>query len=145
MGDGCGIKHKEWFILIVFKKLKSLFMNNIWRILSGLAATVSFQNYFILIVPQMVGVIVVCQSLTVVSEKFIKPLIVGVAFRAGIAKSPFAKSAGCISGFLQRCGKRVGFSLQRILPFGLPLLIPANKRVTGVLSGHQRRARRSTN
>ena len=139
------IEHKKRLVTVLLQELQRLRMNKVRSVLLCLKTFVALQHNFLLVVPQMIRIVVVCNALTVISVKFIKSLEVGVAFRTGITQSPLAECSGNISGILQSLSQRIGFCFQRILTFRLPFPVAANEGVTGVLTGHQRRARGCTN
>ena len=81
-------------------------MDQVRRINASLRIRILFENDFFLIMPQVPGIVVMCHPLTVVAEKFVEALMIGISGGTGISKAPFPEGAGGIAGLFKKAGKR---------------------------------------
>src|SRR5450759_2378142 len=68
----CRIEKKERFVFISFQKINCSFLDQIGAVSSGFAAVIIMKHNFLMIVPKMIGIIVMCKTLTVITEEFIE-------------------------------------------------------------------------
>ena len=78
-GDG-GIKEKEGLILVILDEPQRFSVDDIGAVNAFSPAGIRLQDDFLPVVPQVVGIVIVGQSLAVIPEELIDALIDRVAF-----------------------------------------------------------------
>ena len=130
----------ERFIFIVADKLQSLFMDQILRIDLTPFFIVFMQEDCIVIMPQMIGIITMCLTLAVVSEKLIEAHCRRDRGRPRIPQSPFTENTGGISRRFHQFTQGIGIGTHRLLSFRIDLFVSAYLGMSSMQSGHQRTA-----
>ena len=77
-----GIINKERLVRVGFKKINGCIMNKIGAIGSCFSVIIIMKEDLLLIMPEMVRIIVMSKSLTVVTKKFVESLLIGISFSA---------------------------------------------------------------
>src|SRR5665648_34837 len=137
MGNYIRAKQEKWGIFMLFDKLKRHFVIFIVGILSSTSIFIAIKKDFLIVVPQVFGIIIVRQRLTIEAKEFIKSLFFRNTICAWTAKSPFSKCTGSITGFFKQFGNCIDVLWKRLLPFRFHLFISSNIGMTSVQSGHQ--------
>ena len=126
----CEITEK-CLVLIVFDEFHRMFVYGILRITSVLIL-------FFLVIPQILRVVRVRFTLTVVSVKYVESHLVSFSARTGITHTPFTETTCHISVLLKQMSQRFYIRIERLLSFGLYFFISPYFGMSGVLPGHQR-------
>ena len=137
MGNRTGNKQEEWSILVIIDELQGPILNIVGDKISLFKALIFFEDDFFLIVPQIAGIVVMCQSLTIVANESVKALIVGITFWAGKSQPPFSKSACCIALLLEHFRQGEYAIRKRILPLWFDFFIATNKCMSGMEPSHE--------
>ena len=141
--DG-GIEHEERmaFLGIVPHEIESLLMVKIWGVLALVAALVAGKLDSFSIVPEMVGIVVVRETLAVVAVEIVHALLLRNAFSPGRTEAPFPVNSCGIAIFLEVAEDIVTVCRQRLLAFNREFLIAPDRGVSGVLARDEAGARR---
>ena len=144
MGNRIGQHRKERFFLMGADKIHRPLVNQILRI-SLMPLVPIFRNLHpLLILPQMIGIIGVRLTLTIITKKLIISHFVGCRFRSWHSQTPFAKQTGAIACILHQTSNRIGVFPHRLLPLWSDLLVSTNLRMSGVQTGHNGATRGGT-
>ena len=94
------------------------------------------------VIPERIGIKVVRETLAVVTEESIDPLLQRAAFGCWAAKAPFAERAAEIASIVESPDKRFRAGRNRILAFLANRAVVANESVPRMQTRHQDAARR---
>ena len=106
MGDGRGIPHEEGLSVSdgILEEFESLAVNHVCGICAfpvGDLIDVVLENHLCSVVPEVVGIIAVRESLAIIAEEFVHALELGVTRGTYRAESPFPEGSGSVSGSLE--------------------------------------------
>lgn len=104
---------------------------------------VVFELHSFVVVPEVVGVITVCQQLAIISVESVATLIFRIAGRTDIAQSPFAESGCLISCIFHYFEDGAGIVGKRELSFRIKFEITAYRGMPAVRACQQTRAGRA--
>ena len=142
MGQRIAEEGEERLVGMLANELQGLLMDGVGRIGDFALLVVLRQVDARFIVPQMVGIIVVSQCLTVVTEEPVEAHLSRIGNRAGITQAPLAETSGGIALLLQhRRHGECAFG-HRHLSFWIHSLVTTNEGMTRMQTGHQRATRR---
>ena len=96
----------------------------------------SVELHFFAVMPEVIRVVRVSQSLAVVAEELVE-MFDRIAGRTGCSEAPFAEHARLVSRFLQQSRQRHDVSGHRSLTFRLHFAIASHNRVSGMQASHQ--------
>ena len=119
-------------------------MDQILRILFLFRSGIAFEHHFCLVMPQVIGVVIMRQALTIISVELIKPLFVRVSGTAGRTQPPFTKSTCDISRLLQHFRHRISIFRKRFLTLRFSFFISPDIGMSRMQTSHQRRTRGGT-
>ena len=128
---------EKCLVLIISDKFKCMLVNRILRI-------TSFLVFLRFIIPQIIRVIFMSFTLTVIPVKNIKSHIICFSSRSGISHSPLTETTCDISVFLKKISYCFHIRIKRLLAFRLYLFISSNFGMSRMLPCHQRCPGRST-
>ena len=138
MRNRCRIVKEERPVLVFLHKLKCSLMDQFRGILFKFISAVTFQNFFFLVIPEVIRIVVMGHPLAVESVKFIKALFVWITFRTGISQSPFPESSSDITRCFHQFRNGNGVGRQGPLPFFGHLFVTANWCMARCQTCHQR-------
>ena len=100
---------------------------------------VVFELHSFVVVPEVVGVITVCQQLAIISVESIATLIFRIAGRTDIAQSPFAESGCFISCIFHYFEDGAGIVGKRELSFRIKFEVATYRGMPAVSDSRQER------
>ena len=106
MGNNGRIEYKKRFVAVLCHEVKGCLMDEVSTVSTCFAAVVFVQKYLFIVVPEMEGIIVVCQPLAVVSIKLVKSLEIGISYGADESQSPLPKGTCCIASLTEHLSNR---------------------------------------
>src|SRR5262249_5238748 len=129
--------HEERRPARLLQEIQTPAREQIRRVLLALIEPVAREEIFVLILPEMLGIVIVSMLLIEVTEERIESAGVRDASRGWAAETPFPEHRRLVTGALQKT--RHG-DLARA-DTGLGFLIAADRGMSGMQSGHQGAAR----
>ena len=165
MGQCGGEVQEEWSTAVLLEEADCSITNTIGRVVDALKLCIALWVLWIscgrkfgvsgdsrlisqwdpfAILPQVVRVVTVSMSLAVIAEEMIEALIQWIPITPGTTETPFPECSGHITLLFQHSGQREFIFGDGQLAFRLGFAVIANPGLTGVFSGHQNAAGRST-
>ena len=112
-------------------------MDQVRCIIFHLISAIVFEDYFFLVVPKVIWIIVVGQTLAVEAKETVETHLVRITSRSRKTESPFTEGGSDITSFLQKFWKGDGFGRKRPLALFAHFHIAANRRMARIQSRHQ--------
>jgi hypothetical protein len=104
---------KERIVTVLADKTKCFFCEQVVGVIGLRWLLVAFEDDFLVVSPEVRGIICVRLSLAVIAEEVIEALIDRIALGAGIAESPFADDGRGVAGLFENLGDCLGVRWDR--------------------------------